>query len=292
MFTGCFTALVTPFLDNSKLDLVSLERLIQFQLGAKVSGFVACGSTGEAATLTDAEYTEVIRSVKKIASTKPVIAGVNSSSTVRAVELALLAKDAGADAILLVTPPYNKPPQAGIIEHFRAVKKATALPIVAYNIPGRAALAISTSTLVMLATEGTIEAIKDSTGNLDMQLDTMGALHLSQQNQISMLAGDDSFVTALLALGARGVISAVANIVPKEFVQMTNPSDLEKSKNMQFELLPLIRLAFIETNPIPLKYMLKRKGIITSDTVRLPLVGLSEESRKTIDVYFEKLGFV
>lgn len=284
---GIYTALVTPFSkDGSKIDFDSLEALIKHQLDAKVHGLVACGSTGEAATLTDTEYLEVVSFVReKTLGKVPCIAGISVSATAKAVEIARHAHELGCDGVLLAAPPYNKPSQAGLIEHVRAVSAAARKPIVAYNIPGRSAVGFAPATLGVLSREGVICGIKDATGSIDALADTMGLLDPMCQ----VVTGDDSLTLAVMAYGGTGAISACANVLPHEFVALTTAWFAEKpaeARRVQLAMIRKIRACFIESNPVPVKTVLALEGIIAHPAVRLPLVPLAPENLAKLKAEF------
>lgn len=280
---GIFTALVTPFSkDGGAVDYDSLSRLLDAQKSAGVAGVVVCGSTGEAATLSDVEYVEVVRFVRECTQgALPCIAGISVSATARAVELAKISTEIGCDGLLVATPPYNKPAQAGIVEHFKAIRAASGLPLVAYNIPGRSGVAITSATLGHLSREGIIVGIKESSGSIDALADTM----VSVRSDCCVVSGDDSLLLATLAYGGVGAISACSNVMPEEFVALFNAwvgGECSKAKEIQLQLLQRIRTLFVESNPVPVKAALARKGIITHATVRLPLVPLAPENLERI----------
>jgi 4-hydroxy-tetrahydrodipicolinate synthase len=273
---GVIPALVTPFTkDGAHVDTKSLGALIEKQIAGKVHGVVACGSTGEASTLSEAEYFEVVKFTREMTRGKvPCVAGISVSSTHRAVQMAREIKEVGCDAILVATPPYNKPSQAGIIEHFKAIQAASGLPLIAYNVPGRSGVAITPITLGTLSQQGIISAIKEASGSVDLLADTM----LTVRADCQVLSGDDSLFLATLAYGGRGVISVVANACPEEMVALYNAferGDTSEACRLQLGLLPRIRAAFIEANPVPIKTALARMGVIANDTVRLPLTPLA-----------------
>lgn len=272
-FSGVFPAIVTPFnSDATQVDYKSLARLLDFQIEAGVHGIVVCGSTGEAMTLSDAEYSEVLKfTVKHINKRIPVIAGVGSNNTARAVEIALVAQALGSDAVLVVVPFYNKPSQQGIFEHYKVVASKIKIPIIAYNIPGRAVANMLPETVAKLVSAGIISGLKESSGSLDQLLDTLALV----REEISVLIGECSMVHAALASGAHGTISASANIIPKSFVDIFEKyqrGDFTASREAQFEALPTCRAVFAETNPVPVKAALHLAGIIDHPTVRLPLL--------------------
>jgi len=276
---GVYPALATPFSpDGNSVDYASLEKLIDYQLTAGVQGLVACGSTGEAATLSDSEYEQVVSFCKNKARQKvPLIAGVGTNNTRKACELVKRLEQIGVDAALIVTPPYSKPSQDGIIAHFEAIKSSSALPLIAYNIPGRAVANILPTTVLKLAERSLVIGIKEACGNMDQILD-LGQL---VRNKISILAGDDSIFLQILLAGGRGIISASANVIPGAFIEMQKAfeqGNLGKAQELQFAALPMIRALFKETNPIPVKSALKLKGLFSTDTLRLPLLAARKET--------------
>lgn len=273
---GVLPAIVTPFTkDGSAVDKKSLANLADTLIEAKVHGLVACGSTGEATTLSDDEYVEVVKLVRERTAGKiPCVAGISVSSTNRAVQMARVIKELGCDAILVATPPYNKPPQAGIIEHFKAIYAASGMPLIAYNVPGRSGVAMTSSTLGALSRQGLITSIKEASGSVDNFADIM----LAVKPECQVLSGDDSLFLAALAYGGRGVITVVGNAAPQEIVALYEAferGDAREARRIQLELLPKCRAAFAETNPIPIKAALALNKVIENDTVRLPLTPLS-----------------
>lgn len=280
---GVFTALVTPFTkDGSSIDIKSLEKLIDFQLSAGVQGFVACGSTGEAATLTAQEYLQVVRCVReRTKGVCPCIAGISVSSTRLAIDTARAVEELGCDGILLAAPPYNKPSQAGLIEHVRALANAVDVPLIAYNIPGRSAVGFTSGTLATLSKERLIVGVKESSGSVDFMADAIRAVGPACQ----VLSGEDSLVLAALAYGGSGVISASANVMPKEFVELTSAffdGRIDDARRVQLAMLPRIRALFVESNPVPVKTVLALRGIIAEPMVRLPLVELLPTSLQIV----------
>ncbi len=273
MIRGTFTAIATPFsADLSSVDYNSLGDLLEFQLSAGVNGVVACGSTGEASTLSDQEYRDVVKFVRERTSGKiPCVAGIGTNSTSRAVESAKLLKELKVDAALVVNPPYNKPSQDGLIAHFREIKKSVDLPLVAYNIPGRSAVNMLPQTVATLTRERLIIGLKESTGSLDQFLDIFSLVG----NTLAVMSGEDTLVHALMASGATGVISASANVIPELFLRITNnamASEWLKARDAQYQALPIIKALFFETNPVPVKAALELKGIIRCGKARLPLL--------------------
>jgi 4-hydroxy-tetrahydrodipicolinate synthase len=288
-FQGVFPALITPFTQSGDgVDFDSLAKLVELQIAAGVDGLVVCGSTGEALTLTDAEYAKVLQFVVHQSRGRvPCIGGVSQSSTARAVEAARIVHSSGCAAVLVATPPYNKPNQVGIALHMREIAKHSSLPVIAYNIPGRSAASISPTTLGELAKEGTICAVKESSGSLDTVLDVLSNV---SPTPCTVFSGEDAFTFAVLAHGGHGVISASANALPHEFVKMYaawKSGDLAAARAIQFALLPRIRHLFIESNPVPVKSVLAWQGVIAHGTVRAPLTPLSPSNAEILRTTFK-----
>jgi len=276
---GTFTALVTPFSeDGSRVDEKSFTRLIGYQLDAGVYGLAVCGSTGEAACLTLAEYERVIGLARECAGQRmPIVAGISLSSTERAIEAGQIAKRAGADSLLIAAPPYVKPTQEGIYRHICAVAQATGLPVIAYTIPGRCGVPIAPATIARLAREGISIGAKDSTGSLDAVLDVLAQAPAG----FRVMSGEDSLVWPVMSCGGVGTISASANVAPERFTTLTRAAaagEKTVAARIQLELLPLIRALFLEPNPVPAKAALWLRGIIESPAIRLPLVRASEST--------------
>ena len=276
---GAFPALATPFLaDGSKVDYDSLANLVDVQIAGGVDGLVVCGSTAEAATLEFDEYRAVLQFVSdRIKGGKPIIAGIGTSSTKQAQAFAQVHRELKVDAILISTPPYNKPPQQGVIEHFRQIKTASAgIPLIAYNIPGRAGLNLTTSTVKAMVTEGLVIGLKEASGNFEQVLDVIAACQpFIKDGKMAILSGEDSYAHALIASGGQGIISASQNVAPKQFSDLVHAhynGKPEQARDIQLELLPLVHAMFMETNPIPVKVGLALQGVIKSPAVRLPLI--------------------
>lgn len=284
---GVYTAIVTPFSkDGDKVDYSSLEALLEHQHKGNVAGIVVCGSTGEATTLSDAEYVSVVKFVReRTRGRMSCVSGISLSSTAKAIEVAKFAQEVGCDGLLVAAPPYNKPMQSGIIEHFRAIHRAAPLPIVGYNIPGRSAVAIAPSTLGALSHEGVICAVKESSGSVDAMADTLTLVRQDCQ----VVSGDDSMTLAVLAYGGVGAISAGANALPTEMsalVRAWQQGDAAEARSIQMSILGRLRCLFMETNPVPVKTVLALQGVIAHPSVRLPLVPVSAASLDTIRAEF------
>lgn len=286
---GVLPAIVTPFSkDGSAVDKTSLVNLIDTLIADKVHGIVACGSTGEATTLTDDEYVEVVTVARERTSGKvPCVAGISVSSTNRAVQMARVIKELGCDAILVATPPYNKPSQAGIIEHFKAIHAASGLPLIGYNVPGRSGVAMTSATLGTLSQQGILTAIKEASGSIDNLADIM----LAVKPECQVLSGDDSLFLATLAYGGRGIITVVGNAYPREMVALYDAferGDTTEARRLQLDLLPRCRAAFIESNPVPIKAALALKRVIAHPTVRLPLAPLAPSNLERVQREFSR----
>lgn len=290
MFEGVLTALVTPFRDGA-LDERALRELVEFQVSAGVDGIVPCGSTGEAATLSHDEHRRVVEvAVATARGRVQVLAGTGSNSTSEAIELTLHAKEAGADGALLISPYYNKPTAAGIVEHYAAIARETAFPLVVYNIPGRTASNILPETMAQLAELQQVVGVKEASGDLNQ----VSRLILRCPADFVVLAGDDALTLPILSIGGHGVISTVSNLAPAEMVEMVRAfraGDLARARQVHLRLLPLIDGIFCETNPIPVKAALAMRGMIR-DELRLPLVPLSEGHRDRLQLLLKELGFL
>lgn len=285
IFRGTFTALATPFTeDSAKVDFQSLSNLIEFQIRHNVNGLVSCGSTGEAQTLNINEYKEVVKfTAEQSKGRASIVAGIGTNDTREACCLAeFISEIDSVSAILVVAPPYNKPPQRGIISHFKKIKMcAPNKEIIAYNIPGRTSVNITPETIINLYKERIITGVKESSGNLNTSLEIVSAVG----DDFSLLSGEDSMVLALMVHGGVGVISATANIFPDIFVSITSNAlkgDFKKAKISQLRVLPIIKAMFLETNPIPLKYALFLKKLIKYPSVRLPLEEPLDDTKKKI----------
>ena len=290
MFTGSMVALVTPF-KSGAVDWQSPEGLVDFHLQNGTNGIVPCGTTGESATLSHQEHDEVIRAVIKAVSKRiPVIAGTGSNSTDEAVRLTRAAEKSGADGALMISPYYNRPTQEGIYQHYKKVASEVRIPIIIYNIPGRTGSKIEPETLARLAEVKNIAGVKEATGSVDQAIDVIRLCG----DRFAVYSGEDSLIFSLMALGGKGVISTVANVAPKETAQLTEAclhGNWEKGRETQFNLLPLIRSLFIETNPIPVKTALSLIGKCTAE-LRLPLTPMTEGNLKKLTLAMRDFGFL
>jgi 4-hydroxy-tetrahydrodipicolinate synthase len=291
MFTGCYTALVTPFTKNGAVDEARLKDLVEAQIAGGVDGLVPCGTTGESPTLSHEEHNRVIELVVKFAAGRcKIIAGTGSNSTDEAIQMTAHAKKAGADASLQVAPYYNKPTQAGLYAHFRAIAEACDIPLILYNIPGRCGVDIANETMAHLRRDlpKHIVGLKEATGNVD-RVSQMRAL---VDREFSILSGDDSLTLAMMAIGAQGVISVASNVVPREVTDLTHAAlkgDYKRAGQIHAKLFPLFKDLFIETNPVPVKAALALAGKI-EETYRLPLVPMAENNKAQLKKTLAALG--
>ena len=286
MFSGTFTALITPF-KNGEVDVEALEGLVEFQIEHGVNGLVPCGTTGETPALSEEEDRVVVETVVRVAAGRvPVVAGTGSNSTDMAIKYTKMAKEVGADGSLQVAPYYNKPTQEGLFRHFAAVAESTDLPLILYNIPGRTSVTISVETMARLAEIPNIVGVKDSTLSMNMISD----IKSSCGEEFDILSGDDPMTLPLIALGGVGVISVASNVAPgavSDMVRALLEGDWERGRELHYELLPLFRALFVETNPIPVKTAASLLGLC-SDEMRLPMIPLSGENLRTLQHVMEE----
>jgi 4-hydroxy-tetrahydrodipicolinate synthase len=274
---GCGTALVTPFNADGSLDDAALRALVDWQIEEGIHFLVPCGSTGEAATMTVEEQRRVVEIVvQQVHGRVPVAAGAGSNDTKRAIALSREMKAAGATHLLHTSPMYNKPPQRGIIAHFRAIADAVDLPIIVYNVPGRTGSNVEAKTTLALAAVPGIVAVKEASGNLAQITDILR----DRPRHFSVLSGDDELTLAVMAAGGHGIISVVSNVTPRLMAQLCEhmtAGHLEAAREIHFKLLAWMRAAFVESNPIPAKAALAQMGRI-KNSLRLPLVPLAESN--------------
>ncbi|MCD6232355.1 4-hydroxy-tetrahydrodipicolinate synthase [Candidatus Aerophobetes bacterium] len=289
MFKGCFVAIVTPF-KKGRVDEESLRELIHFCMDKGIDGIVPCGTTGESPTLSFQEHKRVIQiTVEEVKGKVPVIAGTGSNNTEEAIELTTFAKEIGAEAALVITPYYNKPTPKGMEAHYRRLNEI-GIPIIIYNVPSRTGVNILPETVGKLSKLRNIAGIKEASGNIDQ----MSSIISLSKDDFSVLSGNDSHTLALLSLGGVGVISVVANIVPRDMTQMVKAyleKDVERAKELHYKLYPLCRAMFIETNPLPVKTALAMMGMIKKEW-RLPLVGMKEENEKKLEKVLSNYGLI
>ncbi len=289
MFSGSLVALITPF-QNGKVDYKTLDELVDFQLESGIDGIVPVGTTGESPTLTHDENKKVIaRVVEAVDGMVPVIAGTGSNSTAEAIELTAFARKVGADASLQVTPYYNKPTQEGFYQHFKAIAEEVNLPVVLYNIPGRCGAGMTPDTIARLAQIDNIVAVKEATGSLDQASD------IANRCDLTILSGDDSLTLPLASVGAKGVISVVANIVPADVKAMTDlilEGDLISARKWHNKLFTLSRsLLSMATNPIPIKAAMAMLEMC-SEEMRLPMTPLPENKKNALEKILTNYGLL
>ena len=288
-FTGVFPAMTTPFASDGRIDHETLAEDAQRLEDAGVAGLVPAGSTGESATLTHDEHIEVVETVVEAVDDVPVIAGSGSNSTHEAVDLSRRAAGAGADALLLISPYYNKPEQAGFEQHFRAVADAVDLPQIVYNVPGRTGKNIEPETVAELATHENIRAYKAASGDVAQISEVV---EHTRTEDLAVLSGDDALTLPICSLGGRGVISVAGNVEPERTVELVDAAlngDLDRARELHFELSPLFRQLFAETNPIPVKAAMAIRGH-APETLRSPLTELSEEPREELERILAELA--
>ena len=290
--SGSAVALVTPFRQDRSIDTDALRGLVQFHIEAGTDMIIPCGTTGESPTLSGEEQFEIIRTVKEEAGGKiKIAAGAGTNATLHAVELAKNAEKAGASAILSVAPYYNKPSQEGIYQHYKHIAEAVSVPIIIYNVPGRTGCNVAASTSLRLARDfENIAAVKEASDNFTQ----IAELLAERPDNFSVLTGEDSLILPFIAMGGDGVISVAANEVPsqvKGLVEAVRRGDLAAAQAINSTYRNLFRLNFIESNPVPVKYILARMGMI-EENYRLPLVPLSSESKAIIDKELTSLGLI
>jgi 4-hydroxy-tetrahydrodipicolinate synthase len=288
MFKGSGVALVTPF-DEGGVNERVLRELVGFQLAEGTDAIVVCGSTGEAATMSAAEQAKAIEvAVEAAARRVPVVAGVGGSDTAAVAALARSARRLGADALLVSAPPYNKPTQRGLLAHFRAVLDAADLPMIVYNVPGRTACNILPETIEELAGDARVMGVKEASGDISQ----ISELCRRLADRLAIYSGNDDQVVPLLALGAMGVISVVANVAPGDTSRMVHrfhAGDVEEARRLQFRYLPLVQTLFREPNPVPVKAGVRALGFEAGE-VRLPLTPLSPETESILARQMRELG--
>jgi len=290
MFGGAIVAIVTPF-RNGKVDEQALRKLIEEQIAAGTDGIAPCGTTGESTTLSHEEHDRVIEiTIDAVRKRIPVIAGTGSNSTAEALRLTRHAWEAGADGALLVCPYYNRPTQEGLYQHYRTIAEEVPIPIIIYNIPGRTGTNLLPETLARLAEIKNIVGVKEASGSLKQMSDVIQLCGLD----FDVISGDDIFTLPLLAIGGKGVISVISNVVPADMAKMVDvfaAGDLEQARALHYRMAPLIDVLFIETNPIPVKAALAMMGKIEYE-LRLPLCRMSEKNEGTLKKVMQDYGLI
>ena len=291
MFKGSIVAIATPF-KKGKVDEKKLKELIEFQIKNGTQGIVPCGTTGESPTLSHIEHARVIElTIEAVKGRVPVIAGTGSNSTAEAIELTRHAAEAGATGALIVSPYYNKPTQEGLYRHFKAIADAVKIPIILYNIAGRTAVNIETTTIVRLAKEcKNIVGVKEASGSLDQ----MQAVRNACPKEFVLLSGDDALTLPVLSIGGVGVISVAANIVPQDIrkvIDLYNEGKISEAQKVHNKLLPLLKALFIETNPIPLKEAMGLLDMCSAE-LRLPLCPMADANRVKLKAALAEYGLL
>ena len=288
MFKGALTATVTPFL-NGKVDEDGYRDLIEFQIEQGIDGIVPCGTTGESPTLSHAEHKQVVEiAVEAVNKRVPVIAGAGSNSTQEAIELTRHAMQCGADATLQVTPYYNKPTQEGCYQHFKAIAEV-GLPMVIYNIKGRCGINIETPTMARLAELDQVVAVKEASGSIQQMAD----VYRTCGDKITLLSGDDGVTLPLLAIGGKGIISVLSNLLPAEMTKLCrlwDEGDAKGALDHFMWMLPMMKAIFFESNPIPIKALMAEKGLIKSGETRLPITPISDGVKEKVFQVFREAG--
>lgn len=292
---GAITAMVTPFTQSGGLDVEGLKGNVKFQIDNGISGLVPLGTTGESPTVSGDERETIIKTVVAAAAGRvPVIVGTGTNSTEHSIELSKQAEELEADAVLVVSPYYNKPTQEGLYRHFKAIAESIKIPVVAYNIQGRTGVNIETATLLRMAQScSNIIAVKEASGNLAQMMDVLEQL----PKTFSVVSGDDNMTLALMALGGRGVISVVSNLIPKKVSDMCAAAakgDFATARKLHFEMLPIFKAAFIETNPIPIKAAMGMAGMagMAAGPVRMPLCEMQPANLEKLKAALQKMGVV
>ena len=280
---GTYTAIITPFKEDESIDEEALKKLIEYNIENGVSGIVPCGTTGESPTLSHEEHDRVIElTINQVNGRVPVIAGTGSNCTKEAIRLSKKAEEAGADALLLVNPYYNKPTQEGLYRHFKTIAENVRIPCIVYNIKGRSGVNVETETLMRLAKDcKNISGVKEASGNIEQIKEVIA----QKPENFCVLSGDDNITMELIKEGGQGVISVASNLVPKKMSEMVGNAlkgNLKEAEKQNKELKTLFEAEFIETNPIPIKYLLSLKGMC-KEIYRLPMCEMSQEHKKEVE---------
>jgi 4-hydroxy-tetrahydrodipicolinate synthase len=290
-FQGSFVALVTPF-RNGKVDEAKLRELVELHVANGTDGLIPCGTTGESPSLNHDEHRRVVEIVIEAARSRiRVVAGTGSNSTSEAIDLTQHAERAGAAGALVVNPYYNKPTQEGLYRHFRAVAESVGIPVLVYNIQSRTAVNVETDTMARLARDvRNIVGVKEASGSLDQMSQVIAACG----PDFSVLSGDDNITLPLLAIGGSGVVSVIANIVPRETADLVHAAldgDWKRARDLHYRLFPLARAAFLETNPIPIKEAMAMAGMIEPE-FRLPMCRMSDANREKLRAILKSYALV
>ena len=288
-FTGCGTALVTPFRRDGSLDEAGVSRLAKRQIDAGIHFLVPCGTTGEVPTLTDEEQVRVVELVVNEARGRvPVLAGAGGYNTHEVIEAGRRMRAAGADGILSVTPYYNKPTPEGLYQHYKAIAEGVGLPVIVYNVPGRTGCNVDPATLTRLATIPNVAGVKEASGNVTQMCEICAAV----PSDFIVLSGDDALTLPLMAIGGRGIVSVASNEIPAEMsrmVELAERGDFAAARAEHQRLLPLMQINFVESNPIPVKSAMASLGLL-EEVYRLPMVPPRPASKQRIEAVLHQLG--
>ena len=290
-FTGCGTALVTPFTRDGAVDEAAVSRLARRQIDGGVHFLVPCGTTGEVPTLTEEEQVRIVELIVAEAKGKvPVLAGAGGYNTREVIHMGKRMRAAGADGLLSVTPYYNKPTPEGLVQHYRAIGDAVGLPIVVYNVPGRTGCNVDAATLLRLSEIPQVIAVKEASGNVTQMCEICASLPAD----FIVLSGDDALTLPLMAVGGRGIISVASNEIPREMSQMVElgeRGDFAGARALHQRIFNLLQINFVEANPIPVKYAMASMGLL-EEAYRLPMVSPRPASKQKIDAVLQSLGLV
>jgi 4-hydroxy-tetrahydrodipicolinate synthase len=290
MFNGALSAIVTPFRDG-EVDERALRELIEWQIQSGIDGLVPCGSTGESATLTHAEHERVIKvAIEQARKRVPIIAGTGSNSTAEAIRLTTFARSIGADGALLISPYYNKPTQEGIFRHYKMIANAVDLPLLVYNIPGRTASNIAPETFARLCEVRNIVGTKEASGSMDQISD----IRRLCGDRLTILSGDDALTLPIIALGGKGVITTIGNVMPREIHDLAAAAlagDFERARQVHYQMLPMMRALFVETNPIPVKQALAFMGKCGPE-LRMPMTPMSAPAAEKLRATMKELRLI
>lgn len=289
LFTGSAVAIITPF-DENGIDFQAFERLIEFQIENQTSAIVVCGTTGEPSTLSWDERQALVKfCIQKVNGRVPVIVGTGCNNTAEAVKLSKNAQDLGADALLVVTPYYNKCTQQGLVKHYETIAQSTPLPIIVYNVPGRTGVNVSLNALKQMAQIDNIVAIKEASGNMDQVTEFCAAL----SDQIDIYSGEDSLTLPILSVGGKGVISVAANIIPNDMQKLCADyfaKEIQSAAQRQLKAYPLIKALFCEVNPIPVKTAVSLLGMC-KPILRMPLTNMEDKTYAQLVGAMKDYGF-
>ncbi|MBU0674380.1 MAG: 4-hydroxy-tetrahydrodipicolinate synthase [Proteobacteria bacterium] len=291
-FSGAYVAIITPFTDDGAVNVQELTELIEFQIDGGTHGIVPCGTTGESATMSHEEHHLVVEhTIKTVAKRVPVVAGSGSNSTSESIELTRHAKTAGADGALMITPYYNKPSQEGLYQHFKKVAEAVDIPIILYNVPSRTSINMLPETVARCAQIPNIVGIKEATADLNQISEVIRLC----PDDFMVLSGDDFTSMATVAIGGKGLISVTSNVAPAPMAKMMEAAlagDFTRARELHYQLFPLMKAMFYDTNPVPAKTALAMMGKISAASPRLPLWTMSEANRERLAVALKDAGLI